>query len=266
MPDLVQDAHDEAAAQGLATYTDPDTGYSVFTSVGLKARGKCCGCGCRHCPFQHAAVNLEVSEEQIRNPAWLTESIENVTTVLFWSGGKDSYLALRTLMGQDPSLRPALLTTFDAQTQVVAHQEIPVSEIVEQAKGLGVPLLGVPLMPGVDYVARLERGLALVPTLRQLAFGDLHLRHIRKWREEALAEYTRSRGIKLLFPVWKAPYEKLLADIEASGIRCTLSATTHPALKGRVGEVFNAEFVASLPPDIDGFGENGEFHTRISHG
>lgn len=47
----VQTAHDEAVRAGRPTYRDPDTGYLVFTSAELAARGECCGSGCRHCPY-----------------------------------------------------------------------------------------------------------------------------------------------------------------------------------------------------------------------
>jgi hypothetical protein len=43
--------HEEACKQNLHLYVDPDTRHSVFTSVGLLARERCCGKGCRHCPF-----------------------------------------------------------------------------------------------------------------------------------------------------------------------------------------------------------------------
>ena len=39
-------------AAGEATYLDPATGYSVFTSAYLRARGTCCDSGCRHCPYR----------------------------------------------------------------------------------------------------------------------------------------------------------------------------------------------------------------------
>ena len=48
--------HDAACARGDHTYVDPDTGYTVFTATGLRARGKCCGSRCRHCPFDHVNV------------------------------------------------------------------------------------------------------------------------------------------------------------------------------------------------------------------
>ncbi|MEM7365302.1 MAG: DUF5522 domain-containing protein, partial [Pseudomonadota bacterium] len=42
--------HDEACERGEASYVDPESGYQVFTRIGLLARGRCCGAGCRHCP------------------------------------------------------------------------------------------------------------------------------------------------------------------------------------------------------------------------
>ena len=49
-------AHEEALAAGAHTYVDPTTGYLVFTELFHKARGTCCGSGCRHCPYGHVAV------------------------------------------------------------------------------------------------------------------------------------------------------------------------------------------------------------------
>eukprot|EP00117_Sycon_ciliatum_P032034 scpid90083/ scgid0621/ len=37
-------------------YRDPETGNYVQTSFSHRNRGKCCGCGCRHCPFMHTNV------------------------------------------------------------------------------------------------------------------------------------------------------------------------------------------------------------------
>lgn len=59
IPATVQAAHGEAVLAGEPMYSDPDSGFSVFTAVALAARGFCCGSGCRHCPYdldqQHRA-------------------------------------------------------------------------------------------------------------------------------------------------------------------------------------------------------------------
>jgi hypothetical protein len=51
LPDTVVEAHDAAVAAGEDMYTDPITGYSVFTRAYLLERGDCCDSGCRHCPY-----------------------------------------------------------------------------------------------------------------------------------------------------------------------------------------------------------------------
>ncbi|MFZ1865665.1 MAG: DUF5522 domain-containing protein [Polyangiales bacterium] len=45
------EAHREAMKRGDGGYLDPETGLFVMTEATLRARGKCCGSGCRHCPY-----------------------------------------------------------------------------------------------------------------------------------------------------------------------------------------------------------------------
>ena len=49
-------AHRRACEAGEDHYTDPVTGYLVFTELYHLRRGRCCGSGCRHCPFDHVNV------------------------------------------------------------------------------------------------------------------------------------------------------------------------------------------------------------------
>lgn len=50
------DAHAAAEATGADTYVDPVTGFMVLTAGFLTRRGRCCGSGCRHCPYGYEAV------------------------------------------------------------------------------------------------------------------------------------------------------------------------------------------------------------------
>jgi hypothetical protein len=118
-------------------------------------------------------------------PAFLTDGAHTLTdgvTVLFWSGGKDSFLALRALLraaaatagsSTDHRSRFVLLTTFDRDSRFVAHQEVPVASIVRQAAHLGLALVGVPLPRraelssgvdggGGDYLSCIRAGLEVV--------------------------------------------------------------------------------------------------------
>ncbi|HEY7994780.1 MAG TPA: DUF5522 domain-containing protein [Candidatus Eremiobacteraceae bacterium] len=55
--------HDDACARGLATYTDPATGYQVMTAEFLRRRGTCCSSGCRHCPYRGLDGDLSQAAE-----------------------------------------------------------------------------------------------------------------------------------------------------------------------------------------------------------
>ena len=93
-------------------------------------------------------------------------------------------------------------------------------------------------------------------------FGDLHLEHIREWRTGAFGELAETWGASLHFPIWHVPCEMLMADLEASGVLCEVSAVTDAALGALVpGQRFDREAMMRLPDGVDRFGENGEFHT-----
>ena len=136
-----------------------------------------------------------------QQPSWLTGARPSgdPVDVLFWSGGKDSLLAWRALVRE--GARPVvLLTTFDSASRIVAHQEVGVRQIVRQAEHLGLPLLGVPLHPGHPYVDRIREAVSLVPAIGRFVFGDLHLRHIREWRDTAFRDLAGELGASLHFP------------------------------------------------------------------
>lgn len=183
-----------------------------------------------------------------------------------------------------------LLTTYDANTHVIAHQETYIDDAVRQARALAVPLLGVPLArghvpaPGAvagGYIQTVHRALehirrtfscdapdaTAVPgsvatgaKITGLAFGDLHLRHVRLWREAARLQ---GAGEELLFPLWEREYEDMIQELEGCGVPCVVSAVTEEALGCvSVGERFGRVlWQRALAAGVDGFGENGEFHT-----
>ena len=263
--------HAAAEAAFKPHYEDPATGYRVFTASTLKARGRCCGCGCRHCPYSHENVPLDKRCARIKAPAVLCGSFDAVDAathgidVLLWSGGKDSFLAARALCKEHSSkTRLVLLTTFDGTNRQVAHQEISIDVICRQAETLGLPLIGCPLWPYSPYVRSITDALHLIKSLapvpvRRVCTGDLHLEHIAQWRAEHLGPAVAAMGAHLYNPLWKVPYDRLASDLEASGTPCRVCAVSIDDV--HVGELFDESFRSRLSPDTDAFGENGEFHT-----
>lgn len=277
--------HAAACAAGAVSYVDPATGYSVMTAVAHQRRGKCCGSGCRHCPYAHAGVPASQLAKRIQQPALLSEPAGGLhpdgVDLLFWSSGKDSLLALRALLATyvgspaERRRRVVLLTTFDVESRFIAHQEVHIEQAQRQAQHLGVALLAVPLPRRAAefgaagaYEARIEAALALlrarnVRVLRAAA-GDLHLTEIRTWREQMLL----SLGLSLVLPLWAQPpganYGALSADLAASGVPCTVCAvaSAEAALICAVGDEYDERLCSRLQAaGLDGFGENGELHT-----
>ncbi|XP_041446527.1 uncharacterized protein C1orf53 isoform X4 [Xenopus laevis] len=52
---------------GQETYVDPQTGYLVFTEIVHVRRGKCCGSGCRHCPYGQENVKDSSKRKQFNS-------------------------------------------------------------------------------------------------------------------------------------------------------------------------------------------------------
>ena len=261
--------HAAACTRGLDHYVDPHTGYRVFTAVALNRRGNCCGCGCRHCLFGHDLVP-EAKRQQLRQDPWI-ECRENRTTdcdVLSWSGGKDSFLAL-VAMANAAERDVVLLTTFDGRSGQVAHQEVHIDDIRAQAKKLSVSLLLVPLYPESDYQDRVITALKLLGAQRpiqRIAFGDLHLEHVRNWRLEHFGASLKALQIEPYFPIWNVPYSVLEETFFASGATATISAVADADLATAcaVGDRFTSDWLNLLPKEVDRFGENGEFHTLVA--
>ncbi|XP_046712729.1 uncharacterized protein C1orf53 homolog isoform X1 [Silurus meridionalis] len=59
---LIYNLHKDACEAGKTTYTDPVSGYMVFTEVAHKERGRCCGSACRHCPY--GQINVKDSSKK----------------------------------------------------------------------------------------------------------------------------------------------------------------------------------------------------------
>lgn len=91
-----------------------------------------------------------------------------------------------------------------------------------------------------------------------MAFGDLFLEDIRRYREEFLAP----TGIAPLFPLWDLPTADLARDMIQGGLGARVTCVGPRRLPAAfAGRAFDAAFLADLPPTVDPCGERGGFHT-----
>jgi uncharacterized protein (TIGR00290 family) len=188
--------------------------------------------------------------------------------MLAWSGGKDSAWALHALRSGGELDMAGLFTMINQDTDRVAVHEVRRSILIEQARACGAALYTIPIprpCPNAVY----ERAIAefVIAAKREavthLAFGDLFLEDIRRYRERQFA----GAGVELLFPLWGLPTRALAQEMTAAGLRAWITCVdTRRAPADWAGRVFDSAFVAAVPQGIDPCGENGEFHTFVFEG
>lgn len=186
--------------------------------------------------------------------------------ILFWSGGKDSYLAWHFFCESQPDADIKLLTTYNKTNDTVPHQNIPLNEIKEQANHLNLELIAVGLPPDCPnkiYLKEIEKTLADVDeTIQNLVFGDWYLEDIREWRKEVFGDM----GYSCLFPIWEKSIHDLLPILLLAPMEIKITAVEEEYQSLiKVGESFDQALVTQLQRlnDIDPMGEQGEFHTKV---
>jgi uncharacterized protein (TIGR00290 family) len=96
-----------------------------------------------------------------------------------------------------------------------------------------------------------------------IAFGDLFLEDVRRYREERL----EGTGLTPVFPVWKLDTGTLAREMIAAGVRARIVCVDPKKLpKDFAGRDLDEDFLKDLPEGVDPCGENGEFHTCVYDG
>jgi len=195
--------------------------------------------------------------------------------ILFcWSGGKDSAMALHTLLQQNQFQVVALLTTItearvpgfvlanpgSTEDRIAIHG-VRRALLHRQAESLRLPLHEVFIPPqciNPIYEARMEAALRHFHDqgVRTVAFGDIFLEDLRAYREKNLARI----GMTALFPLWKRDTRELIRYFHHHHFRaiaaCIDSKVLDPSFAGRE---LDASFFRDLPLHADPCGENGAF-------
>jgi uncharacterized protein (TIGR00290 family) len=200
----------------------------------------------------------------------MMSGIEPEPIVLSWSGGKDSALALARLL-DDPRFQVvALLTTVTAGYDRVSIHGVRRALLHQQARSIGIPVHEVTLQPESSneaYDAALADALHRLrerhPDVRRLAFGDIFLEDVRRYRDERIA----ASGYGAIFPLWGESTDVLAREVLRRGIEARLVCIDTEALPATfAGRAYDESLVENLPAGTDPCGENGEFHTFVSAG
>ncbi len=191
-----------------------------------------------------------------------------------WSSGKDSAWALHHLRSTGELNVVGLLTTLNGPAERVAMHAVREILLDRQAAVLGLPLIKIYLpspCSNEEYEAAMADTMSRAEAdgVTAVAFGDLYLEDVRRYREEKLA----ATALEAHFPLWGADTAALSREMVRAGLRahvtCVDPAQLDPAL---VGRTYDDQFLDDLADfsefgtAIDPCGENGEFHTFVHAG
>jgi uncharacterized protein (TIGR00290 family) len=186
-----------------------------------------------------------------------------INTVLAWSSGKDSAWALHRLRQRSDIRVVGLLTTINQVANRVAMHAVRDQLLDAQAAALGLPVRKVRI-PSPCSNAEYETAMAAAMSearldgVRAIAFGDLFLEDVRRYREEKL----EGTGIAPLFPIWGEETHSLADEMLDAGVRAVITCVDPKKLdRSFAGRIYDARFVRDLPEAVDPCGENGEFHS-----
>ncbi|HXT98659.1 MAG TPA: ATP-binding protein [Polyangia bacterium] len=183
--------------------------------------------------------------------------------LLAWSSGKDSAWTLHVLRAQNEVEVVGLLTTINQVFDRVAMHAVRTELLRAQAEAAELPLWPVPIpwpCSNAEYEAAMAAAMARARAdgITHVAFGDLFLEDVRRYREERLAP----TGVTPLFPLWGTPTDALARRMVEGGLRARLTCVDPKSLDARfAGRDFDAALLAELPATVDPCGEGGEFHT-----
>jgi uncharacterized protein (TIGR00290 family) len=176
---------------------------------------------------------------------------------------------LHVLRQQYPGAVAGLLTTLNEAFDRVAMHAVRRTLLEAQAEAAGLPLFPVDLpwpCSNIEYEHRMAVAVAgfVNQGFTHVAFGDLFLEDVRRYREERLD----GTGLQPLFPLWKTkPTSDLAREMIDSGIAAYLTCIDPRQLDASfAGRAFDHALLADLPPGVDPCGENGEFHSFVWKG
>jgi len=193
---------------------------------------------------------------------------ETEKVLLAWSSGKESTMALYELQKTNGCDISALLTTVTEGYDRISMHGVQSILLKGQGESLGLPFEKVyitKMASSEEYDAKMRAKLTHNKSrgVQSVAFRDVFLEDVRKYREKNLAKI----GMRAIFPLWKRDTIELARTFVDLGFKSVITCVDSTVLDRRfVGRDFNEQFLRDLPPNVDPCGENGEFHSFVYDG
>lgn len=189
--------------------------------------------------------------------------------ILFsWSGGKDSAMALYELLKDVTCEVASMLTVVTKDYGRISMHGVREELLELQAAALGLNLEKIYITKNSnnkEYEERMKETLMRYKKIgvEAVAFGDIFLEDLKKYREERLKEV----GMEGIFPIWKRESLELANAFVELGFKAIITCVDSKMLDRRFsGRLFDKQFLSELPPGVDPCGENGEFHSFVFGG
>jgi uncharacterized protein (TIGR00290 family) len=182
--------------------------------------------------------------------------------------GKDSTLALHDLLHSDEFEVVVLIASVTEGFNRTSIHGVRVELLEAQANSIGLPLkkIWIPencsnqkyqeIMTKVNLELK-EQG------IEYIAFGDLFLEDVRKYREEML----KPLGINPIFPLWGEGTTNVIERFISLGYKTIITCVDLTRLSEEFsGKEIDYHLINDLPKEVDPCGENGEYHSFVFDG
>ncbi|MDW8273177.1 MAG: ATP-binding protein [Chitinophagales bacterium] len=184
-------------------------------------------------------------------------------TLLFWSGGKDSALALYYLLKDEQFKVERLITHVSVPLNRICMHGVRSTLLIKQWESVGLQgeIIELPEKSDNQTYERItcEKLKKLVEEgFTHVAFGDIFLEDLRNYRKTIFEPL----GVQCVFPLWNFNTHQVLREIISLGFGVvTVSINADVFDMNFIGRVIDDEFIKDFPTGADPCGENGEYHT-----
>jgi uncharacterized protein (TIGR00290 family) len=162
----------------------------------------------------------------------------------------------------------ALLTTVTEGFDRISMHGVRRELLERQADSLGIPLRKIMIPQDCTneiYEARMREAMSHIKAqgITKIAFGDLFLQDVKKYRDELLSQ----SGMTGLYPIWMRDTEELVRTFIGLGFKAILACVDTQAIDAAfAGREIDLQLLKDLPPSADPCGEYGEYHSFVYAG
>jgi diphthine-ammonia ligase len=186
---------------------------------------------------------------------------------LSWSGGKDSCMALHTLIQQGYEIVSLVTTVPKEIGRTFGHGE-RMEMIRLQSEALSIPVYFIEcqLDSYTEQFIQAVKDLKNQYQISGIAYGDLYLDGHREWGEKV----AEAAGVEAIYPLWTRSENALdlLEQFVHSGYQAIVIRVREDVLNDSwLGRVLDDSFLKDIQKvAICPMGESGEYHTFVFDG